>query len=528
MTNTVHYDALVPRSILRVAIVLAAALMLTLFAAQVARAQTFITLHTFTGYPSDGNTPQARLLRDSAGNLYGTTTLGGAYGAGTIFKLDPAGKETILFNFFKAQNKDYGYWPLGGLIQDQSGNLYGTAGYGGDHTCNQPYGCGTVFKLDPTGHLTVLHRFSEPDGAFPSGTLARDDAGSLYGARYGNSANTAGVFKLDTAGKLTVLLTGADIGGVILDGSGNLYGAAYFGPVFKLNVITGQLRTWNINATSGVIPDAAGNLYFGGGQVYCSQGASDDSDCGQIYKLDTAGRLTVLHTFFGGADGADLTDILTLDGAGNLYGVSSYGGWPFCNGPLLYGCGTVFKLDPAGNFTILHSFLGTTDGDQPPAGLIRDSAGNVYGTSAPYAAPGRGSIFEITATSQTTLNLRLTADPAQPTAGGSVTYTFAVWNRGPEVAAHEILTTLVPYPLGFASVTTSGTVGLSSCTHPSVGQSGSVVCKEGSRMRAGSTWTVHVTMQIPSSFCCTFPMEGIVSADSSNQKTASIVTTVAP
>jgi uncharacterized repeat protein (TIGR03803 family) len=506
----------------------AMALVCAFVGVQVVHAQTFVPLHTFAGFPSDGRMPQGRLVRDAVGNLYGTTTYGGIYGAGSIFKLDPEGNETILFNFFRSTNKDDGYWPAGGLTQDGAGNLYGTTSYGGNHQCNPPEGCGTVFKLDSTAHLTILHRFNQPDGTFPNGTLARDDAGNLYGAMNGGSLSSAGVFKLDTAGKLTVLLTGGNIGNVVLDSLGNLVGANYFGPVFQLNVITGQLKTWNIDATSSVVPDGAGNLYFGGGQVYCSGGASDDSDCGYLYKLDTAsGALSVLHTFFGGPDGADVTDTLTVDGAGNIYGVSAFGGLPDCaGGYLLEGCGTVFKLDPAGNFTILHSFNGVSDGLNPFAGLIQDSAGNLYGTTVgPYPA---GAIFEITATSPTNLSLQMTANPVQPEPGSTVTYTYVIWNHGPDSAAHELLLTEVPFSFGFSSVKVSGTAGLGSCTHPSVGNSGRVVCKQGSRMRAGSTWTVQVTMEVPAETSgFTVLLEGIASADNSNQQTASLVTTVA-
>jgi len=156
-----------------------------------AQSQTFTVLHRFKGFPTDGNQPQARLLRDAAGNLYGTTAIGGAYGQGTIFKLSPTNKITVLFSFFKSAVKDYGTHPEAGLIADAAGNLYGTTAFGGVESCPdgipQEGGCGAVFKLDTTGKLTVLHRFepSPPnfdDGLFPHAGLILDSSGNLIGS----------------------------------------------------------------------------------------------------------------------------------------------------------------------------------------------------------------------------------------------------------------------------------------------------------------------------------------------------------
>ena len=206
-------------------------------------------LYAFKG-GTDGSQPAAPLFRDSAGNLYGTTNYGGDLscnlldGCGTIFKIDNSGNETVLYRF--TNGSDGGY-PCAGVIQDSSGNLYGTASEGGDTSCNPPYGCGTAFKLDSSGNFTVLHTFTgSPDGAIPAAGLVLGPAGSLYGTTStGGRAVCAGVaslgcgtaFKIDALGNETLLHIFAEGDGdglvpfsaLIRDPSGNLYGTTSLG-----------------------------------------------------------------------------------------------------------------------------------------------------------------------------------------------------------------------------------------------------------------------------------------------------------
>jgi uncharacterized repeat protein (TIGR03803 family) len=174
----------------------------------------------------DGEDPYSGVLRDKAGNLYGTTQYGGAKGGfGTVYKLTAKGKLTLLHSF--AGTPD-GVNPFAGLLMDAAGNLYGTTYYGGTNG-----GFGTVFKLTPKGKLTLLHSFAGmPDGQNPYARLIRDSAGNLYGTTfYGGTSGYGAVFKLDTVGKLTILHSfsgstdGAHpIAGLILDKAGSLYG----------------------------------------------------------------------------------------------------------------------------------------------------------------------------------------------------------------------------------------------------------------------------------------------------------------
>jgi len=206
-------------------------------------------LHSFSN-GSDGAYPYAQLLRDSAGNLYGTTQGGGTDGVGTVFEIDSSGKEKVLYSFH-ADPAD-GNFPYAGLIEDASGNLYGTTAYGG------MLGAGIVFKIDKSGQETIVYNFCAQfcaDGGTPYGNLVMDSSGNFYGttSSEGDPESSSGtIFKLTPTGQLTVLHTfcsqfqcsdGAiPLDGLLLDKSGNLYGTASsggvnnHGTVFKLTL----------------------------------------------------------------------------------------------------------------------------------------------------------------------------------------------------------------------------------------------------------------------------------------------------
>ena len=195
------------------------------------------TLYRFTG-KSDGASPLAALIRDADGNLYGTTRYGGNFvcggGCGTVFKVDTTGKETVLYSFTGAPD---GSVPQASLIRDSSGTFYGTTINGGDVTCSNPAGCGTVFKLDASGNETVLYSFTgKGDGRSPSAGLVRDAAGNLFGTTTGGGASGFGtVFKLDATGNETVLHSfaggsdGAGPSAGLIPGGPDLYGTTVGG-----------------------------------------------------------------------------------------------------------------------------------------------------------------------------------------------------------------------------------------------------------------------------------------------------------
>jgi uncharacterized repeat protein (TIGR03803 family) len=375
---------------------LALAIMLLplILATQLAQAQTFTVLYAF-GNGTDGGSPYAGLVRDSAGNLYGTTFAGGSGGGGTVFQLDAANKETVLYNF-KA-GRDGGH-PIAGLVRGSGGALYGTTVEGGFSNL------GTVFKLSKTGKATVLYKFNSQDGSFPDAGLFRDSAGNLYGATVKGGASDLGtVFELDANGKQTVLHSftgGADgrfsyiYGNLVRDAAGNFYGTTLAGGssdqgiVFKVDTTGQETVLYNFTGGSdggypyaGLVLDKKGNLY---GTTYLG-GVSGQ---GTVFKLSTAGKETVLYSFTGGADGGSPTAPLLRDGKGNLYSTTYYGG--------LSNSGVAFKLDPSGTETVLHSFDYASDGGYPTAPLIRDASGNLYGTTTAGGASNHGTVFKLT------------------------------------------------------------------------------------------------------------------------------------
>jgi uncharacterized repeat protein (TIGR03803 family) len=389
--------------------------------ARAARAQELpndMALYTFTG--EDGEFPLGNLIRDRAGNLYGTAFNGGdlsgcdGAGCGVVFKLDRSGKQTVLYSFTGGAD---GAYPATGLVRDEAGNLYGTTHGGGDisvSACSFNPGCGVVFKVDPSGQETVLYAFTGgADGLGASSGLVRDEAGNLYGT--------------------TVM--GGDLSGVCpgFPGPG-------CGVVFKVNA-TGKetvLHTFT-GGVDGYAPygdllrDQAGSLYgaaSNGGDVsgFCGDvvlNATGFLGCGTVFKLDRTGKFTVLHTF-NGADGGPFPDgWLVRDNEGNLYGMSGNGGdLSGCSG---LGCGVVFKVDREGKETVLYGFTGGADGAETFAGVVRDEAGNLYGTTyfggdfsgSLCTSAGCGVVFKLDATGKETVLHTFTGgtDGANPNAG---------------------------------------------------------------------------------------------------------------
>ena len=380
-----------------------------LMVAHPVQAQTYTVLYAFKGAP-DGVNPESGLLRDKEGNLYGTTSGGGdhicknsaTYSCGTVFKVDSSGQEAVLYSF----NQRHGTNPWGSLVQDEQGNLYGTTPVGGR------FDQGTAFKLNPAGEETVLHNFNHGAGGFELlSRLARDSSGNLYGTTFrgGNSTDEGVVFRLDNLGKETVLYTfgkafGSPSAGVLRDSTGTLYGTAFGGKVtdycqgdpcgvvYKVDDAGIGTIFYEFDGSDGMWPgygglimDEAGNLYGTtpyGGDSGCSE---EGYGCGLVFKLDPKGNETVLYRFTGGKDGGFPWGGLARDSQGNLYGTTNVGGnvdLPACYNEVSgNGCGVVFKLDPSGNETTLYAFTGGTDGGGPNRDLIRDAAGNLYGTT---------------------------------------------------------------------------------------------------------------------------------------------------
>lgn len=374
---------------------LSIALLLALAIAQPAAAQTFTVLHEFKGSPTDGANPQAGLVRDAAGNIFGTTFAGGGASEGTIFKLTKSGQESVLFTF----NTFNGSFPASSLLLDKAGNLYGTAFEG-------PGGAGVLFRLAKDGTEDSFHIFEGGAGsqaAVPAGAVIIDQAGNIYGSTLLGGLGFGVVYQIDPAGSFTVLHNfhgtsdgAGPQGSLVRDAAGNIYGAAAEGGARNKGVIfrlatDGTLTVLHTftggkdgsSPQGGLLLDQAGNL-FG------SALKGGDAGNGTIFKVTTSGRFTRLYSFVGKPDGINPNGGLIKDAAGNILGTAQLGGGQ--------GLGTVFKLSPARVLTVLHNFTGDLDGATPFGGLIRDSAGVLYGTADQnFLIQQRGgTVFKIT------------------------------------------------------------------------------------------------------------------------------------
>jgi uncharacterized repeat protein (TIGR03803 family) len=323
-------------------------------------------LHSFNGNDEqDGNEPVGGVVLDRSGNLYGTTFNGGILGDGTVYELSPESsswKFTQLLSF----NGWGGMWPSCNLVLDASGNLYGTTFFGG------ALSHGNAFEVSPSSggswSESGLHSFSSSgnDGTYPRSALLFDASGNAYGTTPGGGAHT-------------------------------------WGTVYELSPVEGggwiEKLLHSFNVTDGsepfanVIFDAAGNLYGttqnGGASTTCSGG------CGVVFELSPkAGGgwgVKVLHSF-NSIDGANPAGGVIFDPSGNLYGMTSVGG--------RYNYGVIFELSPTAGGgwkeTILHNFNSNSiDGNAPVGSLVRDAAGNLYGATGYGGAYNYGTVFEL-------------------------------------------------------------------------------------------------------------------------------------
>jgi uncharacterized repeat protein (TIGR03803 family) len=356
-----------------------------------ARAQHY----KYLSFPSPkygyGVDPVGTPVQDEEGNLYGTALEGGdSNNSGTVFELTVAGKAKVLHKF-SSENGD-GYRPFAGVILDAAGNLYGTTYAGGAGA-----EAGTVFKVDQAGSETVFYSFQgTPDGANPVAPLVLDPEGNLYGTtESGGSFDDGTVFKVDPFGDETVLYSfqgGSDgrspQAGLVRDTSGNLYGttatggASQYGTVFKLDPLGTETVLYSFQGgTDGASP--LSNLIQDSSGILYGTTSRGGNSCGTVFKLNGAGVETVIYRFTCGSDGDGPFGGLVIDDAGNLYGTTVEGGKVPCTDVFQNGCGTVYRVSQNGKETTLHTF-DWTDGTEPQWSLMRDSVGNLFG----YAGAG--------------------------------------------------------------------------------------------------------------------------------------------
>jgi len=391
-------------------------------ASQRAAAATEKIIHTFSG--PDGINPILGVTFDSAGNLYGVASGGGSSNNGTVYELIPGSNgtwtEKTLLSFDGGPG---GSTPVGGLVFDNKGNLYGTTKLGGHN------GVGIVYELTPSssGNWTeiALHDFgSSGDGAYPVGNLAIDSSGNIFGTTegggaFGNGTEVQGgtVFELSlgahgvsTEKVVHSFGSGSDgnvpKGGVILDANGNAYGTTYAGgaegqgTVFYISASTGIetiIHSFNPGASqgdawhpaTGVTLDSEGNLYGGSTGGY---DAAAFEGGGTVYKLSPQTGGTWKETLLLALGHDQFTEAiysnLLLDSTGHLYGTS-----------LDNTGGRVFKTFPQSGSHVTWNFINPffgTNGTRPAVGsLAIDSKGNLYGATQAGGANNDGVVFEI-------------------------------------------------------------------------------------------------------------------------------------
>jgi uncharacterized repeat protein (TIGR03803 family) len=391
------------------------------------QAQTFTVLHTFTG-GNDGQSPEAGLTLDGAGNLYGTTVSGGTHNSGVVFRLKHSASGWVLYPLYSfAGGNDDGSYPNARVVFGPNGDLYGTTLNGGlDDT-------GTIFSLSPPPAAcksascpwteTVLHIFPDPfdtDGFYPAGDLTFDQEGNIYGVTpdggagspYGCDGLGCGVVYKVTPSQdkwnesiiyaFTEESGGVPFGGVTLDHSGNLYGTASYsrGVIFLLTPTQSgwaesplyefHSQTDGEYPNQGLLVDPSGNFY-----TTTSEGGVGNG--GTAVELQPSGGVWNFHLLYSFVlnGGTNPSGTLVRDNAGNLYGTAADGG--------AHGVGAVFKLAPIGSgwlYTSLHDFSGGSDGGFPYGGVTLDANGNLYGTAydggAGTCQRGCGVVWEIT------------------------------------------------------------------------------------------------------------------------------------
>jgi uncharacterized repeat protein (TIGR03803 family) len=383
---------------------LISAVLLLVCVSQPAQSQTYIVIHNFTAKGTDGATPYGGPILDRSGNLYGTTYLGGRFGAGSVYKLSPSGSSWTYTSLYSLAAGADGSGPAFGTLAVHGGALFGTTEGGGSF--------GTAFRVAPSANgwrETVVHTFGNgTDGAQPIGGVVFDSSGNFYGTTsLGGVFGNGTVFEVSPLGIETEIysFTGGNDGtnppaGVTLDAQGNVYGTTSLGGIHGDGVVyelspsasgwtqtvlyTFQGLNDGANPVGGVIVDKAGNLYgttFDGGA----------NGGGTVYRLSRSGgawKMTILYSFTGGYGGP--YNKLTFDSEGNLYGAT--------NGEGAHGFGSVFKLTPAsGSWTLtdLYDFNNGTDGGSPYGSVAVDTNGNIFGTAATGGSKNQGVVFEI-------------------------------------------------------------------------------------------------------------------------------------
>jgi uncharacterized repeat protein (TIGR03803 family) len=383
---------------------LAPILILILAAAIPATAQTFTSLHSFTG--TDGSYPYAGLIQGTNGKLFGTTSGGGTFSGGTVFTVTTGGTVKSLYNFCKLASCADGTDPRSPLVQATNGKFYGVTFGGG------PFDSfGTIYQITSSGALTTLYAFCQlsecTDGDVPYGGMVQALNGTLYGTTAGGGAHGGGtVFDIKTTGgtpnilysfcSLSECADGDSPQATLIQGTdGDFYGStydggtfSYYGNVFKVTSTGAFTSLHSFDGTDGDEPNG-GLTQAIDGNFYGTTQVDGVNGYGTVYKITSSGTLTTLYNFCVSSscpDGSFPEDPLVQGTDGNLYGTTFSGG--------AFGHGTIFSITTAGVLTTLHSF-DNTEGGQPESGLVQDTNGTFYGTTYSGGTSNLGAVYSL-------------------------------------------------------------------------------------------------------------------------------------
>ncbi len=343
---------------------------------------------------SNGANPVAGLVQGKDGNFYGTTTVGGANGFGSLFQLTLPGTLATLISFDRTNN---GANPGAALVQGSDDAFYGTTDNGGANDY------GTIFKVTTNGTLTTLVSFNATNGSQPHASLVQGQDGKFYGTTETGGANQEGTgFQMLPNGTLTSLVSFGDNGysphaGLVQAADGNFYGTAYLGgtsglgAIFRITTNGALTMLYSFTGGSDGAKPYAGLTQGADGKLYGTTYSGGANGYGTVFKMTTNGTLTPLASF-GGTNGTHPQAALLLASDGNFYGTTKSGG-AYTN-ESVSGDGTAFKLTTNGTLTTLISFDGT-NGANPQGGLVQGADGNLYGTTANGGASGDGTIFRL-------------------------------------------------------------------------------------------------------------------------------------
>ena len=317
--------------------------------------------------------PDALVIEGTDGNFYGTTSSGGANQGGIAFKVTSAGVFTDLYDFCSDPNSDDsvckdGIAPNAGLVQGTDGNFYGTTSEGG---LSDSYNSGVIFKLTPAGNITVLHSFAGTDGGDPFGQLIQGSDGNFYGTTFVGGAHNAGtIFKITSGGVFTLLFS--------FDQAGN-----------------GDSDVNGENPLSGLVQGANGNFY----------GSASEGGVGNFgtnFSITPGGAINLLYSFDSSSDNSSTPSGLVESSDGNFYGAGAGGGDS-------YPAGNIYEMTPGGAVTVVYSYGGNFDGNQPLAPPVQGSDGNLYGTTKAGGAIGGGIVYKLTVSPALAPPVQLTA-----------------------------------------------------------------------------------------------------------------------